>query len=185
MPMRPPPWPRRPARRPNPRPRRKRRRPIRAIAPGVEPRSGRGHPLSGTQETWVAVFAAAFVICHLPLVLPHSAFRIDGRLCASRRSSSPRCRGAFSNAACREHRPASPRAPVPKKMIFAARLKPEWFHGAVPTEEIILSASGGSRLKLRRKDKTSFRFGVKTLPSWTAWNGTTSPPTTPLSLSKV
>src|SRR5271157_338957 len=49
-----------------------------------------GHPLSGTRETWVVRFVAAFAIphppsaichlpsaiCHLPFFLPHSPFRI-------------------------------------------------------------------------------------------------------------
>jgi hypothetical protein len=46
-------------------------------------RSGRGHPVPGIPETWLARFVAAFLIphtpsgiCHLPFLLPHSPFRI-------------------------------------------------------------------------------------------------------------
>ena len=46
-------------------------------------RSGKGHPLPGTPETWLARFVAAFLIRHppsgighLPFLLPHSPFRI-------------------------------------------------------------------------------------------------------------
>src|SRR5208337_2682300 len=38
--------------------------------------SGRCHPLSGTRETWVARFVAAFVICHPPFVICHFSFPI-------------------------------------------------------------------------------------------------------------
>jgi len=35
---------------------------------------GRGHPLSGTPDMWLAPFVAASAIRHLPFLLPHSAF---------------------------------------------------------------------------------------------------------------
>ncbi len=58
--------------------------------PQISAESGRGRPLSGTRETWLARFVAAFAIphppsaichlpfaiCHLPFLLPHSPFRI-------------------------------------------------------------------------------------------------------------
>ncbi len=71
--------------------------------PQISAESGRGRPLSGTRETWLARFVAAFAIphppsaichlpfaiCHLPFLLPHSPFRIPHSAFSRERKGPP------------------------------------------------------------------------------------------------